>query len=278
MKPRLFLPSEGASEHNDVWSWYLNIPLELQEQFLSPAQSAYLSAYYRGAGLLRPWRRSFFRHHYSRTFAEAAHFILAALGGLPVVDLGCGCGTQSLYLATKGSRVIALDVDGNALDVLRRRKAFYEDRMGRSLDLKVEQADALAFDYGEVAPIGGLHSMFSFNMMQPNTVLLDRMAPHWGPGARLAVLDGNSSCWLCRALPRRRRDVWSPLAFERALEKHGFGVREHSGGVAIPAPAWCCLPHGLLSRVDSWLSRSWFFSASHLVLAVRQADESPGHL
>ena len=59
MEPRLFLPSEGSSEQDDVWSWYLNIPLELEEGSLSAEQQECFRAYYRGVGLLRRWRRPF---------------------------------------------------------------------------------------------------------------------------------------------------------------------------------------------------------------------------
>jgi len=67
-----------------LWEWYSNIPIEIDVGFLNKRQISYLSKYYTEAGLLRKWKSSFFRHHYSRPFAAALSFLLSipALQGL----------------------------------------------------------------------------------------------------------------------------------------------------------------------------------------------------
>ena len=60
----------------DIWEWYLNIELELEHSFLNMGEKKYLSDYYYEAGLLRSWRRPFFKHHYARTFTKAVNFVL----------------------------------------------------------------------------------------------------------------------------------------------------------------------------------------------------------
>lgn len=267
MEPELHLPDSNSEREGDVWAWYSNIPRELEQGFLTSQQRQYVSRYYGGAGLLQRWRRRFFRRHFGATFARAAEFLLEGPAECPVVDLGCGCGTQSLYLALNGARVLALDRDELALAVLRRRLVFYQEMANRELPIKIELCDAFEFDYSRTAPLGGFHSVFAFNMMQPSGRLVDALLPHFAPGARFAVTDGNMSAWVPRLLPWRRREAWTPEEFEGELGTRGFRIVSHSGGAAVPPIGWCLLPRGAAARLDTLLSHSWFFPVSHQVLA-----------
>lgn len=53
----------------------------------------------------------------------------------PVLDLGCGCGNDTLYLVNKGKRVIACDQSMNAIDNIKRNiKEIYDTRCFNMLD------------------------------------------------------------------------------------------------------------------------------------------------
>jgi len=261
------LATEDAVSEEHVWQWYCALPSELATGFLTGAQGACIREYYVKFGLLRRWRRPYFRHHFSRTFAQSARYLLERAHAGTIVDLGCGHGTQALYLAMNGARVVALDRDATALEVLRRRQAFHERRLRTRLNVQVHCTDALAFDFSAVAPIAGVHSMFAFNLMQPSGALLDRIVPHLGAGARLAVQDGNRLSWLSRYVPGRRRAVWSPPEFAAELARRGFAVAAQRGGIVLPPPVWCCLPHRVCAWLDRRLCRGWFLPISYHVLA-----------
>lgn len=79
----------------------------------------------------------------------------------PVVDVGCGTGTEALYLADEGYEVVGVDFSGEAIDRARERAA------DRSLDGDVtfRVADALALSETALGPFetavdcGMLHTL-----------------------------------------------------------------------------------------------------------------------
>ncbi len=264
------LPAPGEWDLEATWRFYLGITHELDSGCLDAGERQHMAAYYAEAGLLRGYRRPYFRRHFCATFVRAGRFLL---GGAPqphILDLGCGCGTQSLLLALAGARVTALDMDTLALRILEKRKKHYEDLAGRPLDIGLHAGDALTFPYRDLAPLTGVYSMFALNMMQPTSKLISALMPGLAPRARLAVLDGNNRGWLPRFYPPRRRRVWSPTEFRRELEAIGFTVREHVGGVALPPAFWVFGDRGPIGALDAWLCRDWFFPISHQILAERQ--------
>ena len=227
--------------------------------------------YYLDAGLLKRWRRPFFKHHYASAVASAANFLVAERpkGRTRILDLGCGYGTQALLFAALGAKVIALDGDRTALDVARQRKAMYESAIGRHFEITFVEANALTFDYRQLEPIDGVHSMFAFNMMQPSSVVWTALCAALGPEARVAILDGNRDSWIGHL--RMRRSAWSPREFALALDKARFATRLHRGAIALPPLCWTVLPEGAGVWLDSKLRRGWFWPVSHQILAERIA-------
>jgi SAM-dependent methyltransferase len=262
------IPDERADSVADVGQWYGNIEKELGAGFLRDEAALRLVSYYRQAGLLRWYRRPYFRRHFCEPFANAARFFLRQAASGVILDLGAGYGTQAIYFALLGRPVVAVDVDGKALAVLEYRKAWYETVIGRRLDISIVKGDVFQLDLSVAAPIAGVYSMFAFNMMQPSSVLLDRIAPHLCKGARLAVQDGNSASHVSRWFRSRVRTTWTPAEFRDELEWRGFSVRSHEPGVVLPPAVWRAVPYAVGRRVDGWLGRSgWGAPISHQILA-----------
>lgn len=264
-------PGDKLTEHL-AWQWYSNIPIEVADEFLGKERSDYMAEYYNEAGLLRRWRKPFFRHHYAKTFAATVSFLFSMTEKHPVIlDLGCGTGTQSLAFALLGAKVIALDMDDLALDILQRRKDFYERKTGRPLDIQIENANVFTFNYSRIAPIDCVYSLFAFNMMQPSNRLISLIATHMSKESRIAILDGNRSFWASRFFSWRRRNTLSPIELEHDFRQYGYTIVDHYGGVVFPPLLWYCLPYALLSRMDGWLGcRSWLFPVSHQIFAGRR--------
>jgi len=272
LEKNLFIPDTGVPvDEATFWKWYLNVSEELKHSFLSNQDKVYFANYYKEAGLLRKWRRPFFQHHYARTFARAAWFLLAGARNARILDLGCGTGTQSIFLALLGADVIGLDLDEEALAILEKRKAFYEKVSGRKIKLVAYKADALFFDYEKIAPIQGIHSMFAFNMMRPATLLLQRVAACTTKRGRLAILDGNCTSWLPSLIPSRRRPgCLAPFELEEVLRNLSFKTVRHEAGCAVPPLFWSIVPVPLLRPIDELLGRYWLWAVSHQILAEKQ--------
>lgn len=268
----LHLPQSGEVTEADLWLWYSNLEKENQLGFLTPEEIEKIKAYYVDAGLFSDAKRAYFRSHFSRSFAAAAQFLLSGQTIPHIVDLGCGTGSQSLYLALRGARVTGIDMDTDALEILKKRKSFYEQKSGKKLDITLLDANCFDVDYGAIAPIDGVYSMFAFNMMQPSAALIDTMMADFSPNARIVVIDGNNQSWIPKLVPSRRRNAWSPVQFATELEKRGFSIEAHSGAISVPPPLWSALP-SIAKRLDPVLNNSWLFAISHQILAQKAGSE-----
>jgi SAM-dependent methyltransferase len=80
--------------------------------------------------------------------------------GSRLIDVGCGSGTNAIFLAKNGFRVSAVDVSKSAVEVARRRV----ERAGVSVDLRV--ADALDLPFLTRAFDGGV-DMGCFHTIPP---------------------------------------------------------------------------------------------------------------
>jgi len=264
----LFLPPPSSVDlvEPDVWRWFGNIPAELALLALTEEERASVTSYYVSAGLMKKWRRPFFRHHYCLPLLEATRALFGAKEEPRVLDLGCGIGTQSLLFALLGAHVIAADMDEMALGVLLKRKTLYEQRSGRRLSIDVLRGNAFEVDFSRHAPIDAVYSLFAFNMMQPTRKLLDRLVPHLSKNAAIVIQEGNRDHFYDRFLRRR---FLSPGEFQRWLHDLGFDDCRRIGGYAIPPPLWAIGPRWLLEPADRLLARSGVLAASYLHIAKR---------
>lgn len=270
MDHKLFIPPRGDFEELDVWRWYQNLFIELELLDINNSQRQHLVDYYNEAGLLRSFRQGFFKRHYSDSFFRAARYCLDGQQGKLILDLGAGTGTQSLFFALQGARVVSLDLDTTSLNILRKRKECYETQLGYELDIEVCEKNAFDLEFRNGMQIDAIYSMFAFNMMQPSDKLLDHLMKSASSNTRICVIDGNNRSWLSRFVPSRRRNVLSPHGLRVAMESREFIIAEHKGGVALPAIFWTLAPlRSLVRRVDGLLRSFWFFAISHQIMAER---------
>lgn len=249
--------------------WFGNIQLELEADHLDQNHRQLLRMYYEEAGLLTWWKEPFFHRHFSENVAKLVAHVLNCGGGRVILDLGCGMGTQALLLALSGAKVIGVDMDSQSLAVFRKRKSWYEDALGASLDITIVEGNAFEIDYRSLGPIGAVYSIFAFNMMQPSRNLLDVLGSVIPTGGRMAILDGNQEAMWSRVLSSYRRSVLTPTELKLELHTRGFVTVEQCGGVAIPPQLWRVIPGDAARCADDWLCKGFRTSISCLSLATK---------
>ncbi len=267
----IHVPDLRTFDTDSMWQWYLNVHSELKVGTLTPSENKYMADYYHEVGLGQWWRRPFFRKHFAESFNAAARYLLAAPAEGTIVDLGCGTGTQSIFLALGGAKVIGVDMDAEALEIFRKRKLWYEEKLGRSLDIELHQGNVFDLDFSQFGPIRAAFSMFAFNMMQPSENLLDKLTEQMTQGSRLVIIDGNSTSLVSRVFPSRRRDVWSPEVFLREMQSRSLVVSSQVGGVVLPPQLWRLFPYQWIAGMDRQLCKIMFFAISHQVMGQMQA-------
>lgn len=106
---------------------------------------------------------------------------LAEKAGGPVLDLGCGTGRVSLYLARRGHRVVGLDAEATLLTALEKR--------ANGLPVETALGDARSFEIEEefglvLAP---MQFMQLFDTPAERIACLSSAASHLRPGGTIAL-------------------------------------------------------------------------------------------
>jgi SAM-dependent methyltransferase len=177
----------------DFLDWWLRNPV------LPAPHDAVFNAYY--AGYRRRFGR-YIRHHYSDQSAEIVRLIEA--GQSPrLLEIGGGCGTEALWFALKGARVLAIDVNEERLQVARARKAIVEQGIGRPLD--VEFRSCSLFDLHEAAGFKLVWMEQAFHHVEPRAQVYSTIARLLAPGGHVVISEANGWNPLLQLLLFRRR-------------------------------------------------------------------------
>jgi SAM-dependent methyltransferase len=186
---KLFKPNKSNFTILDAQRYLKNFLIELQEIPFTPEERKLLLQEMFGK-LVDERTRPFFLYHFSPLLKKAVDVFFCEEQRPLIVDLGCGSGSASFLFGLLGARVIGIDLEPILINACRKRQAFYEAEFG-PLDIRFYVADAFKFDYGQVAPIDGIYSLFAFNTMQPSRELLARVIPALKPKGKIVISDGN---------------------------------------------------------------------------------------
>ena len=275
MIDRLFLPSrteinfnEKSNVQNIVKEWYKNFFIELKEISFNEGQLLKIkNQKSHGPSLqLNYLKKKFFFHHYVRTMATVIFFLFKKNKNITILDLGCGTGSQSLLFSFLGANVISLDIDEEALNILKIRKKYYEKKSNRILNITICNANALKFNFKRYGPYDGIYSLFAFDLIQPTTLLLNKICPNVKPNGFFIIQTANLKSWFNRLFKLSRALSKEDLYME--FQKRNFFM-ESIGCFAIPSIFWELLPQKLIRYTDSILVKSSLFAISYLHIAKR---------
>lgn len=157
----------------------------LQADLLSGEEAAAFARYYAS------YRRSFgpyMRHHYRNQTRELQD-CLQGRARLRILEVGCGCGTESLWMALHGHAVRALDVSEKLLRVARARKQLLENAAHDRLDCEFELQSVL--DLRD----GGFDLIWmeqAFHHLEPRPDIVAKLGSLLAPGGRLIISESNA--------------------------------------------------------------------------------------
>lgn len=267
-------PAHEIISNINVYKYYLNVFQEFDENFLSEEEKEYICDIKRNASeriLLDNNKTSYFKYAYSDNFTIISKFLLSGAPNPTILDLGCGIGTQSIFVALKGANVIAVDIDIKALNIFRKRIHFYENIFSQKLNITIIEENALNIDFSSFKKIDGIFSMFAFNIMQPSKRLMQNLYLNMNKDCKIGIIDGNNQCWISRIFPSMKRAVWSPFEFKTELQDHNFRIERLEGAFSLIHICWKFkVFNQFISFIDKIMSQSnWLFPRSYILLAVR---------
>ena len=271
----LYRPADlGRLSGDEVARFYANYLHEAASVPFDAAERAYLDDPKVLGRIVDPATRPFFAYHVGAAIARVVRPLVAGRPRSRLLDLGCGSGSVALLLALGGAPVIGIDRSPVAISVCRRRQAYYESLFG-PLPLAFHRGDVVEFPYAEIRPFDGAYSVFAFNLMQPSSVLLDRLLPALAPGGLLAIADGNKQSVVNRL---RSSPGPTPGALRAALEKRGLSVVELRFGGLVPSSFVRLAPIRRLAEQVELGAPSGLLSwaaASYTLIAEKQRLSQP---
>src|SRR6056300_832726 len=97
----------------DIHFFLSNFKEEFSKINFTKIEKQYFYNYYYDAGLFNKEKISFFHQHFTKNL-KAIHSKHLA-NSRKILDLGCGIGSFSIYLALCNKEVIAIDADKNSI-------------------------------------------------------------------------------------------------------------------------------------------------------------------
>lgn len=159
---------------------------------------------------LKDYYRSFarsFSPRIRRYYAAQMDEVLALVRrrpGLRLLEVGCGCGTESLWLAMHGADVLGIDVRGDRVETARRRAEVMAGHLGRPVTAEFRRAGLL-----DVAGDAGYDAVWmeqAFHHLEPRDAVVRHLARLLKPGGKLVISEANG---------------WNPLLQLQLLLRRG---------------------------------------------------------
>ena len=128
------------------------------------------------------------RDFYAGQIAEI-EAIVRARPGLRLLEVGCGCGTESLWLALAGADVTGIDVKAARLAAAGRRAELLEGELGRPLPVRFRRTNLL--DLPDDAVYDAVWMEQAFHHLEPREAVVGRLARLVAPGGHLVISEAN---------------------------------------------------------------------------------------
>jgi SAM-dependent methyltransferase len=193
------------------------LALWLREDLLpAPLQHA-LDAHY---GSYKKWFPARMRALYSRQTDELMT-VVRSTPGCRMLEVGSGCGTESLWAAMHGARVLGIDIRADRVEVARARQAVVEREIGAALDCRFETRTLLELE-GERHDVVWMEQ--AVHHLEPRADALDRVVDLVVPGGYLVVSEANAANPLLQLQLFLRRG-WKTVGtlVDAAGRRHPYG-------------------------------------------------------
>ena len=158
----------------------------LANDILTPAAYKKLHKYYRRFDLAKSPR---LQHWYGEQIREA-EAIIDDQPGLRVLEVGSGCGTESLWFAMREARVIGLEPSPAFVSLSEERKQILERAIGRKLDCRFV-CDPL-HNYSPPEGFDLIWMEQAYHHCEPRSGVVSQVANLLNSGGHLIIVEANA--------------------------------------------------------------------------------------
>lgn len=127
---------------------------------------------------------------YNRRLASALRIIHASERPLHILEVGVGCGTESLYFALLGNRVAGVDIIKKMVDTAQRRKEILQKELGQPIQCEFYHSDIL--DFAPEEPFDLIWMEEAFHHLEPRDLIVPKITSLLKSGGHLIITECNA--------------------------------------------------------------------------------------
>jgi SAM-dependent methyltransferase len=160
----------------------------------------------------------YMRHHFTDQTREISALIRSERRPR-VLEIGAGCGTESLWFALLGAEVTALDVTGERLAVARARQEWLQQHLGHVLNARFVEMSL--FDFEPETGFDLIWMEQTFHHLEPREQLYEKLLRLLKPGGSVVICEVNAWNVLLQAQFFLQRGFKTKTSF---VDSHGKRV------------------------------------------------------
>ena len=128
------------------------------------------------------------KHFYDSQLREVLALI-ARMDSPRVLEVGCGTGTESLWMALKGALVEGIDLQGSRLAVAEARKRIIQSGLDRDLRVSFQRSSILTYEATELYDVVWMEQ--AFHHLEPRDEVIERVRALLRPGGHVVISESN---------------------------------------------------------------------------------------
>ncbi len=154
-----------------------------------PKEKSDLEKYYRGYINGRFLRHT--QYYYDKNLSPLLKIIKnQSPKQLRVLEIGSGCGTESLYLALAGCKVVSVELLKKYIDVSRSRKNILENNLNQKLDIEFIHSSIFEFDDDDGFDLIWMEQ--AFHHVEPRELAIKKISSLLKQGGFLVFSESNA--------------------------------------------------------------------------------------
>lgn len=276
----MMLSDETDARFDDVSDW---LSYWLEKPRLPKQDQATFNRYYHSfIAHFGPYVRD----HYASQMREAQEIVIDR-PGCRVLEIGCGCGTESLWMGLLGASVTGIDIQQDRLSVARAQLDHTVSELGLDPDVTFQAMSA--FDARKLGNFDVIWVEQAFHHVEPREEFVQILAEVLRP--RGIVVFSESNAWnpLIQLRLLRRRGfktikeyqdddggshvygderITTPRALEKELKRVGIGVQAVRYYRIFPNRQWADRLSAIESVVPTWFRPAY----THYNLVAQRAE------
>jgi len=144
------------------------------------------------------------RYFYDKQLEDALS-IISEINNPRVLEIGCGLGSESLFMSMKGASVLGIDINSERLNTATARKKIIEKALGKKLGCEFKNLSVL--DLNEEQKYDLIWMEQAFHHLEPREEVVKKISQLLKPEGTVIISEANA---------------WNPLIQIQLLMRRGF--------------------------------------------------------